>query len=125
MKRTFIILSIFSMIFTSCAKDQATPYTPGNISSATDSTTVSVRVSYNNDVRPILADKCATAGCHGSGGEFPNLTTYTNTKTHVSTILYRMNLNQGTSGFMPDSGVKTQSDIDKITQWQSDGLLEK
>ena len=81
-----------------------------------------VKTTYNTDIKTIMTDKCTN--CH-NGVTSSDLTTYATVKTGVSDILARMNQAEGTPGFMPQGGAKTQANIDKITKWQSDGLLEK
>lgn len=40
-----------------------------------DTSTGSGTINFDNDVKPILAEKCATAGCHG-GSASPGKTTF-------------------------------------------------
>ncbi len=80
------------------------------------------KTTYNTDIKTIMTDKCTS--CH-NGATSSDLTTYATVKAGVADILARMNQAEGTPGFMPQGGAKIQANIDKITKWQSDGLLEK
>jgi uncharacterized membrane protein len=116
MKKTFLLIgTVVLVIIASCKKDK----TPAPATSTT-----AAKSTYNADVKSIMNAKCATSGCHAASAQFPDLSTYSATKSNITIVLERMNRGVGTSGFMPDGGSKTQADIDKITKWQTDGLLE-
>jgi hypothetical protein len=93
----------------------------------TDALTVNVttpvpKVTFDADIKPIIQSKCSS--CH-TGGNQPNFTSFTIAKNSIDDILNRIQRTQGSTGFMPQGGSKIpQSEIDKIKQWKTDGLLE-
>lgn len=64
--KVIVMLAVLSII-TGCYK--ATTLYP-----ETDGQLVNKEVSFSKDIIPIITDKCAISGCHGSGGRSPDLT---------------------------------------------------
>jgi len=88
----------------------------GNIGS--NSTTGS-RVSYANDIRPILDSNCQISPCHGSNAGIPNWSTYTTVSANAASIK-----NATGSKIMPpaSSGKSLTADqIAFIANWVDDG----
>jgi hypothetical protein len=82
-------------------------------------------VSFALDVTPILTANCT--GCHNDNtldsDGVNNYSTYQNVKTEINTIINRINIPEGGSGFMPDGGTAlTNAQLSLINKWKSDGL---
>lgn len=118
MKKIIVVTSVILLTIVACKKDKTTTTTN------TTNPTATSKATYTTDVKTIIDTKCATANCHATGKQQPDLTNYTNCKSSVTMILQRMNLATGSPGFMPEGASKTQVDVDKITKWQSDGLTQ-
>ena len=87
--------------------------------------TPAAKITYNQNVKTIIDNSCATSGCHSgtnpTGGLL--LTTYTNVKGGVEDygLINRMNNN---SNPMPVTGLLDQATRTIMDQWVADGLLE-
>lgn len=77
------------------------------------------RVSYANDIRPILDANCQISPCHGTNGGIPSFETYTNVSANAAGIKSRTG-----NGSMPpaSSGKSLSSDqVQMIADWVDDG----
>ena len=84
------------------------------------SKTVKSTASYDTDIQPIMANSCATTGCHdGSVSSLPNLNNLSEVQSNASMIKSRTQ-----SGNMPKTGTLTQNQIDLIACWVDDGALD-
>lgn len=85
-----------------------------------------VVTSYSKDVKSIIDSRCI--GCHqpGRSAGFRPLTTYAQVKSAVESagLLSRIQLENGQPGIMPTSGRMSQTNIDIIVKWNTDGLKE-
>jgi mono/diheme cytochrome c family protein len=112
MKTKLFFLTFFSasLLFTACDKD---------------SDAVAVKVTYDNDAKPIFVANCTP--CHLTGGANPNKwDDYATAKSKIDVILDRVNRAEGAAGHMPKNGPKlSDATIAILTQWKADGLLEK
>ena len=70
--------------------------------------------SFKNDVNPIIANYCATSGCH-NGSRSPNLSSYTGISNNASSIVSAINRN------MPPGGRLTVQQTALITCWVNAG----
>ncbi|WP_223551571.1 MULTISPECIES: hypothetical protein [Aestuariivivens] len=81
------------------------------------------KTTYNGNVKAIMTSNCT--GCHGSptsnGAPF-SLTTYTQVKNRVNSIITA--INSSTNPMPPSGGLMPQSTRDIIQKWKDDGLLE-
>ncbi|MBC5833450.1 hypothetical protein G6N05_00990 [Flavobacterium sp. F372] len=110
-----IILSVFSGI--SCSNnsedDLTTPINSGEIT------------TYNNYVKSVIDNNCIS--CHGATSPYGGLTltTYNQVKNAVlnNNLLDRINSNDASS-VMPTSGKLPENTLLKISDWNTDGLLE-
>ncbi len=127
MKKIILLASGLMIMVAACKKkeDAAPTTTTTTVTTTTTTPTSSLgKTTFNLRIKPILAAKCATSGCHTPGGQSPDLTSYTATKGDITGILGRMNLSTTSPYFMPLGGSKVQADIDSVTKWKTDGLLE-
>lgn len=81
-------------------------------------------VKYDSEVKPIIQSNCIS--CHavsGAAAYYP-LTTYAETKNAINSIIDRIERPSGDPSKMPQGGTLSQSQIDVIKKWKTDGLLE-
>lgn len=72
-------------------------------------------ISYQNDVKSIIATRCATTGCHSSGTFLP-LVEFSNIKAQAGSIK-----EQVVSKAMPKGSTLSDDAIKKITCWVDAG----
>jgi hypothetical protein len=79
------------------------------------------RISYANDIRPILDTNCQISGCHGSNGGIPSWATYETVSANAAKIKTRT----GNGSMPPISSGKdlTADQIQMIASWVDDGAL--
>ena len=77
------------------------------------------RVSYADDIRPILDTNCQIAGCHGSDPNTPSWATYATVSANAAAI----KTNTGNKTMPPASSGRslTDEEIQKIADWVDDG----
>jgi len=80
----------------------------------TTSSSLSNNASFKNDISPIIANYCATSGCH-NGSRSPNLSSYTGISNNASSIVNAINRN------MPPGGRLTAQQTALITCWVNAG----
>jgi uncharacterized membrane protein len=83
-------------------------------------------VSYNNDILPLMTQKCTP--CHfPDRGKKKMLNTYLATRENIKDILYRVQLPATHEDFMPFKSKReplTQEEIVLIKNWLSQGMPE-
>ena len=75
------------------------------------------KVSYINNVKPILEARCLS--CHGAGGIFPDISSYEKVNAHAVSVKEEV-----ASGRMPKGGPLTAAQIKSIVDWVDEGSLE-
>lgn len=70
-----------------------------------------------SQVQPIISNNCLP--CHGNGGTFPNLTTFTSISGSANSVKDAV-----VSGRMPRGGSLSQAEIDAIASWVDAGALD-
>ena len=75
------------------------------------------KVSYINNVKPILEARCLS--CHGAGGIFPDISSYEKVNAHAVSVKEEV-----ASGRMPKGGPLTAAQIKSIVDWVDEGALE-
>jgi uncharacterized membrane protein len=119
---TILLASLASCSDSDTYQDVSTPTTttPGT------GTTPGTTISYTKDVKSIIDGNCVS--CHSSGrsAAFRPLTTYAEVKAAVESagLLSRIQLQSGQQGLMPQGGRMSQTNIDLIVKWNTDGLKE-
>ena len=74
-------------------------------------------VTFSTDIKPLIDSKCAS--CH------PTYSEYETSKINIDEILNRVQLNEGTRGFMPKGGTKLSNEsIQLLKDWLDTGLNE-
>lgn len=119
LKLLFTVLSGF-LLLTGCTNDSD--------SDLLDNSANSEPVTYTNAVKSIITNNCIS--CHGtipSNGAPMSLMTYADVKNAVLNrgLIDRISRPQGADGMMPLGGTRLpQSSINKITEWNTNGLVE-
>lgn len=82
------------------------------------------KVSYTSNVQPLIAGNCSP--CHmPPDGNKKALNSYIAVKGEIDEILSRVQKSPDEKGFMPFKHPKlSDSTIQVLVQWKSDGLLE-
>jgi cytochrome c553 len=84
------------------------------------------KVTYETDLKPLIAGKCAPCHMPASGGNKKAYDNYSAVKGDIDDMLHRIALNPGEHGYMPSRKPKlNDSTIQVFKQWKADGLLEK
>jgi mono/diheme cytochrome c family protein len=110
MKNTILIASVVIASVAACKKKTTT---------TTPTPSTGTKVTYNADVKSIIDANCVS--CHGASSKDGAYYNYATIKASVGTIISDIN-----SGNMPKGASKlAQTSIDKVKQWQADGLLEQ
>lgn len=127
MKKFAIIVYLFAISLASCSENS-----PNDLLEPVVTLDVTKKISYVQDVKPIIAANCIS--CHGevsSVGSISlhNFVTVKNSLSNSNVnrnLLTRINLDPNTNGSaMPQGGPKlSQIQIDIITKWQTDGFAE-
>jgi hypothetical protein len=82
-------------------------------------------ISYVNDVKSIVANKCATTGCHnGSNGSDINWLEFNNFQSHKVEVRRRITLAPSETDHMPRKGSLTADELQKIICWIDQGALD-
>lgn len=123
MKKHLFLLSTMALLSMSCEQDSPTDVMVAPTNNNTNNKNTPTKTTYNGHVKSIIDNNCVI--CHGANGAAAglSLTNFNQVKTAVQTrgLLTRINSN---SNPMPQSGKMPQSNIDVITKWNTDGLLE-
>jgi hypothetical protein len=86
---------------------------------------VVVKLTYEADIKPIIAVKCAPCHIPPQGRKEPYIT-YAAVVKDVDNMIRRIKLTPGERGFMPQRNAKlSDSTIQVFEKWKADGLLEK
>lgn len=88
-------------------------------------TVVVPKLTYEADIKPLIATKCTPCHLPPEGRKEP-LNSYAATKTYIDEMVVRIKMNPGEKGYMPFKKPKlSDSLIHVFEQWKTDGLLEK
>ncbi|MFT7030729.1 MAG: hypothetical protein ACJA2C_002128 [Marinoscillum sp.] len=85
---------------------------------STSSVDILSGISYNNTVKNIIQTNCAIPGCH-NGSVSPNLSTFSSIKSNANIIESRT-----ANRSMPSGRTLSQTQIDAIGCWVSDGAID-
>lgn len=140
--RTWIILSIFSIIIAACDTNTYSEIeqdlntntstnqnnTTTNSGSTTGSgtsgtgTNTTTKVTYTNDIKAIMTTNCTS--CHNSSMQSPSLTTYTQVKNATSNGKLLCTIQANGCKTMPPTGKMSKANIDLILLWKSQGYIQ-
>jgi nitrate/TMAO reductase-like tetraheme cytochrome c subunit len=83
------------------------------------------KVTYANNVQPIIAASCSPCHIPPEGKKKP-LNSYADVKSNINEILTRVQKNPDEKGFMPARHPKlSDSTIMVLKQWQADGTPQE
>lgn len=93
-------------------------------SSSKNVTKAAPKVNYTANVQPLILANCSP--CHiPPKGRIKALDTYASAKDNIDEIIARVNKNPADKGFMPFKHPKlSDSTLNVLAMWKSDGLLE-
>lgn len=111
MRKTILGLVLGFGLFTSCYYDNEEEMYPNTV--GTTSSTTPATVTYNGDIKPLIAARCATSGCHVTNATFPDLSDYDKLKANITRVKVRA-IDQRT---MPAAGPLSNADIAKLQSW--------
>lgn len=109
---TFATITCF-IVIASCTKDIGP-----NPDLAPKQTNTSDTITFSKHIKPIIDNNCI--GCHNTGGQFPDLSTYNLLKTQVDGGRIKARVIDGPS-FMPQGGSLTNEQLNLITSWLNAG----
>lgn len=117
MNKYRLVLTLFVMIalmaVNGCYYDKEDELYPNGPGSNCDTT----QVTYAATIQPLIANRCAIPGCHVSGAQSPNLSTYTGLVNNITRVQVRA-LDLKT---MPPTGPISSCDISIIRKWINQG----
>ncbi len=110
--KTLLIVAYFLLIFgiNGCYFDNEEELYP-NTNCDTN------QVTFSNTISPLIANSCATTGCHVAGNGRVLLTNYAEIKTAINGVEKRTITDKD----MPVSGPLSACDISKLQKWIDDG----
>ncbi len=109
--RTLVLCLLFVSILTGCYYDNEDELYPNKSGCDTSN------VTYSGIIKPLVDSRCAVPGCHVSGAQPPNLSTYTGLVTNIDRVKVRA-LELKT---MPAAGPLSQCEIDQMWIWINAG----
>ena len=107
---------IGAIALASCKKDT----TPEPIPPAPDE--CPDEISFAATIQPYFTNNCA--GCHGTGGQAPELSNHATISTSAEAASSRMNLDESDALFMPMGGTKDAAFLEKLKCWINQGKLD-
>ncbi len=115
----FIFLLAFTGLLISCYKDNFGKLHP-QLNAASNCDTI-LAISYSTQIVPIINNHCIS--CHGTGGSFPDLSTYAGVQTSSQSTLYGSVIWDGSASQMPknSSSKLPICDLTKIKKWIAAG----
>jgi len=109
---TKLLLSIFLLLlFSSCLTNVETP-----IVEEDPTIDPCAEITFSQNVKQIIDNNCVQ--CHGSGGNFPNLTTYNGVSANAALVK-----SETVSRRMPQGTSLTNEEISAISCWVDAGAL--
>ncbi|MFT6165779.1 MAG: putative membrane protein [Vicingaceae bacterium] len=116
MKYFALITLVLLAFLMACESENAEDLLPQQPVIKTTATADSATVFFATDIQPLIANKCATSGCHASFGNFPTLETYTQIEQNKTKANSRV-----IAGTMPQGGPLPQSEKELIQTWINEG----
>lgn len=117
-----MILALAGLLTYACTKDNKEDLLAAQANGQNDSC-LTVDMSYQNDIKSILTQNCASSGCHlgpnGVGGL--DLSTYASAQRIATDGEMMGRINNTNGPLMPPTGKLSDCDIDKIQSWINNG----
>ncbi|HSU27560.1 MAG TPA: hypothetical protein VLJ68_04205 [Chitinophagaceae bacterium] len=118
----FLTLVVTVVAFTYCSHSKKA--TSSTNSTNTTTTTVA-KVSYTNNIVPMIMNNCVPCHVPSKGGNKKAYDNYPNVKADIDEMIRRIELNPGDRGFMPFKHAKlSDSAINVFKQFKADGIVE-
>lgn len=108
------LIAVCMVAFESCYNDSEEELYPNS-----NQTDTSAAVTWTLTVKPIIDQKCATAGCHVSGAQSPDLSSYLGVFNNKDRVKIRATELDN----MPAAGALSQANQDAIAKWINNGAL--
>lgn len=121
--KSFIYVFLALLLFYNCSSGGDDPVAQPDPDPNPDPNPTT-KVTYSADIKSVIDSRCIS--CHGnpvSQGAPYSLTTYTQVKNNISSIISRINSSSNPMPPAPNSPL-SQAQKDLIQQWNNDGLLE-
>ncbi|HRH64402.1 MAG TPA: hypothetical protein PLI68_13860 [Bacteroidia bacterium] len=109
-----IVLLLLITFFSACYYDVESELYP-----ATTSTCDTATPTYSATIQPLIAASCAITGCHTSGAQSPDLSSYANLKASIE----RVKVRAITEKSMPPSGPLSSCSLESIDKWITSGAI--
>lgn len=87
---------------------------------------VEKKISYTNDIKPIISNSCTPCHMPPQGRKEP-FENYAQVKEHIASIIERVKLPQDNRKFMPPVNKKpalTEAEVAVLVKWQEQGTQE-
>ena len=78
-------------------------------------------VTWSGTIQPLITSRCATTGCHVSGAQLPDLSTYAGVRAQADNGRIRARAIIGSPSIMPQSGKLPACEIQKLDIWLQAG----
>lgn len=119
--KKILLFAVIAVSLGSCYNDKYDKLYPAPVVTVDPCDTATNAATYTNNVKPIMSQSCAIAGCHdaleAAGGY--DLSVYAGVKTAADNGLLLSDINRGT---MPKGlGKLTDCKIKQITYWVNHG----
>ncbi len=102
-----------------CESENVEDLLPQLVDTTRDPGGLAGTVSFANQIKPLIGNKCATSGCHASPfGNFPTLETYAQIEQNKNRVNARV-----AAGTMPQIEPLPQNEKDLIQTWIDEGAL--
>lgn len=113
--RNFFALLISIFLFSSCLTNVTNPIEEEEMEEV-EITDPCDDITFSSNVKPIIDSNCIQ--CHGTGGNFPNLTTYSGVSSNAASVKAEV-----VSRRMPQGGSLSSDEIKAIECWVDGGAL--
>jgi|688.fasta_scaffold03792_5 hypothetical protein len=108
---------ILALVLGGCYYDKEEVLYPNSFCDTTN-------VTWSGTIQPLVQSRCATPGCHVTGAQSPDLSTYSAFKAQVDQGRIEARAIQGTPSFMPPSGKMPNCNIQQLQVWIDAGALQ-
>lgn len=111
MKKVLIVCSV-ALIFFGCYTDKEEELYPNSDCDIAN-------VTYANNIKQLVENRCATSGCHVAGATLPDLSDYNKLKQNIDRVKVRA-IDLKT---MPQGAPLNKCETDKLAKWISEGAI--
>ncbi len=115
--RNVIIMLLVSAAFGGCYYDNEEELYPFSFCDTQN-------VTWSGTIQPIIQSRCAIPGCHVTGAQSPNLTTYAGVKSQADAGRIQARVIDRSPSAMPPSGALPSCELLAISAWLAAGAPE-